>query len=240
MNLFLRPFFFCAAAAVAPVAFAADTTSATPATSVASSAASALAAFSNSDLAAGLKSGLGTALETAMGKLVQPGALKVSPPKALEKIEAASGSAGQADSMTSALNAAVAKVAPEAAELMRTTFKDVTITDAKAALLNAPAGGTQYLQKTMGATLRAKLLPLVKTAVTSSGMEDKAKSLLASAGPLASMAGGKSLSDIDGYVCDQVIAQGFKFMSKEEGAIRANPSLLTNPLAQKIFGLIKK
>ena len=236
MNLILRPFLFCAAVALAPVAFAADSTAAMPA----SSAASALAAFSSSDLAAGLKSGLGTALETALGKLVQPGELKVSPPSALAKIEAASGSAGQADSMTSALNAAVAKVAPQAAELMRTTFKDVTITDAKAALLKAPSGGSQYLQKTMGPALREKLLPVVKQAVASAGVEEKAKALLASAGSFASLAGGKSLADIDGYVCDQVINQSFKLLSKEEGVIRANPAVLENPLAQKIFSLIKK
>jgi len=80
----------------------------------------------------------------------------------------------------------------------------------------------------------------VKQAVTAAGVEEKANSLLASAGPLASLAGGKSLANIDGYVCDQVINQSFKLMSKEEGAIRANPSLLENPLARKIFSLIKK
>ncbi|HTJ77911.1 MAG TPA: DUF4197 family protein [Rariglobus sp.] len=234
MNLISRSFFFCAAMSMASAAFAADTTT------TAASAASALAAFSNSDLAAGLKSGLGTVLESTLGKLVQPDALKVSPPAALAKLETASGSAGQADSMTSALNAAVAKVAPQAAELMRTTFKDVKIEDAKAALLKAPAGGTQYLQKTMGPALREKLLPVVKQAVSSAGVEEKAKALLASAGPLASLAGGKSLADIDTYVCDQVINQSFKLMSKEEGAMRANPSILENPLAQKIFSLIKK
>ena len=236
MNLILRPFLFCAAAAIAPVAFAADTTATTPTTS----AASALAAFSNSDLAASLKDGLGSALETTLGKLVQPGALSVKPPSALAKLEAAAGSSGQADSMTSSLNAAVAKVAPQAAELMRTTFKDVKIEDAKAALLKAPAGGTQYLQKAMGPALREKLLPVVKQAVSAAGVEEKAKALLASAGPFASLAGGKSLADIDGYVCDQVINQSFKLMSVEEANIRANPSLLTNPLAQKVFSLIKK
>jgi hypothetical protein len=236
MNLSLRPFFFYVAAAMTPFAFAADTTATPPA----STAATALEAFSSSDLATGLKSGLGTMLETALAKMVQPGALKISAPKALAKIEAASAGAGQADGMTAALNAAVAKVAPQAAELMRTAFKDVTIADAKTALLKAPAGGTQYLQKTMGPALREKLMPLVKEAISSAGVEEKTKTLLATAGPLASLAGGKSLADINGYVCDQVISKGFQFMSKEEAVMRANPSLLKNPLAEKIFSLIKK
>ncbi len=234
MNPLIRSFLFGAVVLMAPVAYSAETS--VPA----SLPSSLLAGLSDADLSAGLKSGLGSALESAMSKLTQPGALKVSAPSALAKIETASGSAGQADSMTAALNAAVAKVAPQAAELMRTTFKDVKIADAKTALLNAPAGGTQYLKKTMGPALREKLLPLVKEAVTAAGVEDKAKNLLASAGSFASLAGGKSLADIDGYVCDQVINQSFKFMAKEEGAIRANPSLLTNPLAEKVFSLIKK
>lgn len=236
MNFFFRAFFFCVAATTTQVVFAVDTMAAPQA----SPAAVALETLSSSDLAAGLKSGLGTALETALTKMVQPGALKISAPKALAKIEAASAGGGQADGMSAALNAAVAKVAPKAAELMRTTFKDVKIADAKTALLNAPAGGTQYLQKTMGPVLREKLMPLVNEAVAAAGVEARAKALLATAGPLASFAGGKSLADINGYVCDQVISKSFQFMSKEESVLRANPTLLNNALAEKVFSLIKK
>ena len=61
MKSFLRPFLFCAAAAVAPVGFAADATATAP-------AAAALAAFSDAQLSDGLKSGLGTALNTAISR----------------------------------------------------------------------------------------------------------------------------------------------------------------------------
>lgn len=236
MSFSFRAFSFCVAAAMTPVVFAAYTMAAPQMSSMAS----ALESLSSSDLAAGLKSGLGTALEAALAKMVQPGALTISAPKALAKIEAASGNAVQADGMTVALNAAVAKVAPQAAELMRAAFKEVKIADAKTALLNAPAGGTQYLQKTMGPALREKLMPLVNEAVAAAGVEAKTKALLATVGPLASLAGGKSLADINGYVCDQVISKGFQFMSKEEAVIRANPSLLKNALSEKVFSLIRK
>ncbi len=233
MNPLIRSFLFGAVVLMAPIAYSADT----------SLPASLLAGVSDADLSAGLKSGLGSALESAMSKLTQPGALKVSPPPALAKIEAAAESAGQAGAtgdLSSSVSAAVAKIAPQAADLMKSAFKDVKITDAKAALLNAPGGGTQYFRKVMTPALHDKLLPLVKEAVASAGVTDKAKSLLASAGSLASLAGGKSLADIDTYVCDQVINKSFQLMAKEEAAIRANPSLLTNPLAEKVFSLIKK
>jgi len=233
MNTLLRSFLFGAVVLMVPVAYSANT--ALPA--------SLLAGVSDAELSAGLKSGLGSALESAMTKMTQPGALKVSPPPALAKIEAAAEGAGQAGAsggLSASVSAAVAKIAPQAADLMKSAFKDVNITDAKAALLSAPGGGTQYLRKAMTPALKEKLLPLVNAAVAAAGVEEKAKALIASAGPLASLAGNKSLADISPYVCEQVINQSFKFMAKEEAAIRANPSLLTNPLAEKVFSLIKK
>ncbi|HEY9250308.1 MAG TPA: DUF4197 family protein, partial [Rariglobus sp.] len=65
--------------------------------------------------------------------------------------------------------------------------------------------------------------------------------MLGEAGPFAALGGGKAAADLDGYVCDQVIAQSFALMAKQEAAVRANPALLTNsPLAQKVFALFKK
>jgi len=215
---------------IAPVALSAET----------SLVSSLLSGLSSSQMAEGLKSGLGSALEGALGKLTQPDALQVSPPSALAKLEAATGNAGAAGSLSSTLSAVAAKVAPQTADFLRDAFKDVKIEDAKAVLSGGADAGTQYLRKTMGPAVREKLLPVVKEAMASAGVADKAKSLLASAGPFAALAGGKSLSDIDGYVCDQVMDKSFQLMAKEEAAIRANPALLKNPLAEKVFSLIKK
>ena len=65
--------------------------------------------------------------------------------------------------------------------------------------------------------------------------------MLALAGPLAGFGGNKAVSDLDGYVCDQLLEQSFALIAKQETAVRANPALLTNnPLAQSVFSLFKK
>jgi hypothetical protein len=49
------------------------------------------------------------------------------------------------------------------------------------------------------------------------------------------------VNDLDGYLCDQVLAQSFALMAKQEAAVRANPALLKDsPLAQKVFAAFKK
>ncbi len=196
--------------------------------------------LSGVELSDGLKAGLGSALESALGKLIKPDGFKVSPPKVLATLEKNAGQSDDSGGLSASLSAAAAKIAPQAATLMRDVFKNVKIDDAKAVLTGGPGAGTAFLRKSMEAPLREKLLPLVKDATASAGVAAKAKELLAAAGPFAAMGGSKAAADIDGYLCDQVISKSFQLLGKEEASIRANPSLLSNPLAQKIFTLFKK
>ncbi|MBW8782134.1 MAG: DUF4197 domain-containing protein [Verrucomicrobia bacterium] len=233
MTSLVRALVLFVAVLAAPVAFPAEPAPAVPA---------APAGLSDSELAAGLKSALGSALENALGKLTQSGGLKLSPPPALAKIEAAVGKTNPAEAggVSSALSSVAAKLSPQMADLLRESFKNVKIEDAKAVLSGGPDAGTQFLRKAMGATLREKLLPLVKEATASAGVAAKAKDMLSAAGPLAALGGNKGIADLDGYVCDQVINKSFQLLAKEEAALRANPALLTQPLAQKAFALFKK
>ena len=231
MNSFIRPLVLCVAVMIFPVVSRAQ---------VSMPAVPAATGLSGVELSDGLKAGLGSALESGLGKLIKPDGLKVSPPKVLATLEKNAGQSDASGGLSAALSAAAAKIAPQAATLMRDVFKNVKIDDAKAVLAGGPGAGTAFLRKSMEAPLREKLLPLVKEATASSGVAAKAKELLAAAGPFAAMGGSKAAADIDGYLCDQVIGTSFQFLGKEEAAMRANPFLLKNPLAQKVFGLFEK
>ena len=201
----------------------------------------AASAFSPAQLTEGLKTGLGSIISQALSE----GKLTVAAPSALAKLQTALGKSGNGETATNfsdALSAAVKSLTPQVSGLMQSSASDLKVTDASSLLSGAPDAATQLLKKTAGPALREKLLPLVKQATASSGLAAKAKDMLALAGPLASFGGGsKAAADLDGYVCDQVIAQGFALVAKEEAAVRANPSLLTsNPLAQKVFAAFKK
>ncbi|MFA6961569.1 MAG: DUF4197 family protein [Opitutaceae bacterium] len=231
MKSLLRSALFGSAILIAPFALHAET-AATPAV--------APATFSTQQLTDGLKSGLGSIITQALGS----GDLTVKAPSALAKIQAAlskTDNAATATGFSDAFSSAVAKVSPQAGGLIQGALKDLNIADAKALLAGGPNAATTYLQKTAGASLRAKLLPLVKQATASSGLATKGQEMLALAGPLAGFGGSKAVSDLDGYICDQVLAQSFALIGKGEAAARANPALLKdNQLAQKVFALFKK
>jgi Protein of unknown function (DUF4197) len=196
--------------------------------------------FSAQQLTDGLKDGLAAMISQSLAS----GTLTVTPPPALAKIQAAVSKTGNATAgagFNEALAAAVAQVSPQVAGLMKGELGAVKAEDAQGVLAGGPDAATQFLQKTAGPKLREKLLPLVKQAMASSSTAAKAKEMIALGGPLAGFAGNKAVSDLDGYVCDQVLAQGFSLLAKQEAAVRANPALLTSsPLAQKVFAAFKK
>lgn len=211
-----------------------------PATAPTATPSAAAAALSPAQLTEGLRTGLGSIISQALSE----GNLSVAAPSALAKVQAALGKTGNAEtakSFSDALSAAVTALAPQVSGLMQSSATGLKIEDPKAVLAGSSDAATQLLKKSAGPALREKLLPLVKQATASSGLATKAKDMLALAGPFASLGGGKAVSDLDGYVCDQVIAQGFALMAKKEAEVRANPSLLTNnALAQKVFAAFKK
>ena len=196
--------------------------------------------FSAQQLADGLKAGLGSVITQALGS----GSLTVTPPPALAKIQAAlskTGNAATGAGFAEALSAAVTQVSPQVAGLLKGDLAAIKPEDAQGLLTGGPDAATKFLQQKIGPALKDKLLPLVKQATAGSNTAAKAKEMLAVAGPFAGLAGNKAVNDLDGYLCDQVIAQSFAMMAKQEAAVRANPALLKDsPLAQKVFAAFKK
>jgi hypothetical protein len=196
--------------------------------------------FSAQQLADGLRAGLGSVISQSLGS----GTLNVTPPPALAKIQAAlskTGNTATSAGFEEALKAAVAQLSPQVAGLLKSDLTAIKPDDAPGVLSGGPDAATKFLQQKYGPTLKEKLLPLVKQATATSSTVAKAKEMLAVAGPFAGLAGNKAVNDLDGYLCDQVLAQSFALMAKQEAAVRANPALLKDsPLAQKVFAAFKK
>jgi hypothetical protein len=215
-------------------------TAATPVAPAAAPVAPAPGGFSLQQLSEGLKAGLGSMISQSLGS----GTLTVTPPPALAKIQAAlskTGNAAAGAGFEEALKAAVAQVSPQVAGLLKSDLSAIKPEDAQGLLAGGPDAATKFLQQKIGPSLREKLLPLVKQATASSSTAAKAKEMLAAAGPLAGFGTNKVVNDLDAYLCDQVLAQSFALMAKQEAAVRANPALLKDsPLAQKVFAAFKK
>jgi hypothetical protein len=197
--------------------------------------------FSAQQLADGLRAGLGSVISQSLGS----GTLNVTPPPALAKIQAAlskTGNTATSAGFEEALKAAVAQLSPQVAGLLKSDLTAIKPDEAPAVLSGGPDAATKFLQQKYGPVLKEKLLPLVKQATAASNTAAKAKEMLAAAGPLlAGFAGNKAVTGLDDYLCDQVLAQSFALLAKQEAAVRANPALLKDsPLAQKVFAAFKK
>ena len=83
-------------------------------------------------------------------------------------------------------------------------------------------------------------MPLVAQAIATNGLAAKAKDLAAKAGPMAAMMGVPGTADLESYLYTQVLDTSFSYIAKGEAALRANPSLLRDATAAKVFALGKK
>lgn len=229
---------------VAQAAEPAKSTMASAADMAASGAAMLKAAgITPSQLLGGTKTGLGSILDLAADELAKPGAVQVGVPGSMSKLEGLAKKAGQSaaiDSFKSSLTAAAASVMPQTTAAMKGALAGLTIDDAMALTSGAPDSATKLLRKVSEPALRAKVMPLVAQAIAANGTAVKAKELAAKAGPMAAMMGVPSASDLEGYLFTQVMDTSFGYVAKGEAAVRANPGMLKDALAAKVFGMGKK
>ena len=187
----------------------------------------------------GLKSGLGTAVDMAGSELAKPGALQLSVPSSMAKMEAAAqklNQTGALDGFKASLNQAAMAVAPQATAAIKGAVGNLSLTDVTALSGGSPNAATMLLRKTAEPAIRTKLMPLVTQAIAANGTAAKAKDLAAKAGPLAAMMGVPGAADLESHVLAQLLDTSFVYLGKQEAALRANPASLKDALAKKVFG----
>lgn len=209
----------------------------------ASAAALRSAGLTSAQLLAGAKSGLGVLVDLAAAEMAKPGAMQVSAPSSMNKLEAAlkrMKQSGTFDSFKASLSQSAASVAPQTTALLKSAIGPLTADDAGALLSGAPDSATKLMRKSTEAALRTKLVPLVKEAIAANGTAAKAKDLVAKAGPMAAMMGVPSTADLENHVLTQVLDTSFGYLAKQEAALRANPAQLKDAMAAKVFAIGKK
>ncbi len=201
------------------------------------------AGLTSAQLLAGAKTGLGLLVDLAAAEMAKPGAVNVSAPSSMAKLETALKRVNQSaafDSFKSSLNQAAVSVAPQTTAVLKGAIGPLTLADAGTLLSGAPDSATKLLRKTAEANLRTKLMPLVSQAIAANGTAAKAKDLLAKAGPMAAMLGVPSTADLENHLLNQVLETSFGYLAKQEAAVRANPAAFKDALAAKVFSSAKK
>lgn len=223
--------FFLLAASFAPSLVAASDKAASPEALKA-------AGLTSAQLLAGAKTGLAALVDLTAAEMAKPGAVQVATPSSMSKLESAlkrMNQSGAFDSFKSSLNQAAVSVAPQTTAVLKSAIGPLTAADASSLLGGAPDSATKLLRKTAEANLRTKLAPLVAQAIAANGTAAKAKDLLAKAGPMAAMMGVPNVSELENHVLSQVLDTSFRYLAKQETAIRANPAALKDSLAAKVF-----
>jgi hypothetical protein len=190
--------------------------------------------------AAGLGSGLGDLLgrasDSSLDKLGQPGAFYADPAVriALPLIGKTTGGLGGAlmsvldkgqqlgltDNLVRKLNDAAGFAAREAKPIFRSAISRVSFTDVPG-IATQRDGASQYLRRSAGADLTAKLRPLVDRGLSSVGAL-KELDRVSTASSLLRTAG-LTRDRIGASVTDQALNGIFAYIGAEEGRLRDNP-----------------
>ncbi len=201
-----------------------------------------LAGISRNDQVSGLRLALTQGAQSAVGKLgVADGffgnpEVRIPLPGKLKKAESALrmlGYGSQVDSLVQSMNRAAEAAVPEARVLLVDSIRQMSVTDAAAILTGGSDSATQYFRRTASAKLTEQFLPIVRRSTSQLNVAQRYNELggkLAQAGLL-----GQEESTIEGYVTQKALDGLFLMISKEEAAIRQNPSGQSSRLLQRVF-----
>lgn len=200
--------------------------------------------LSNGDIVAGLKQalkkGAGYAVNSlgkADGFLGNP-EVKIPMPENLQRVESLlrqTGNDKYADEFVTTMNRAAESAVPLTLSVIKKSVTNMTIDDANRILQGPDDAATQYLKKTGGSTLSAKIAPIVKDATAKSGVTSTYKNMIGKLG-----VAGNYLNlgdyDIDSYITEKTMSGLFTMIAEEEKKIRDNPAARTTEILKKVFG----
>ena len=219
------------------------------------------------EIAGGLKEALGKGVERAVRSLGSvDGYLKnvrarIPLPKQLDTVKQGLKLVGQeklADDFEVSMNRAAESAVREAAPVFGQAIAAMRFEDAKTLLNGGDTAATEYLRRTAGDELAARMRPLVQEATDGAGVTGYYKKMVAAgkdyAGDLgggldAGLGGwiGKLGSvfdagdlDLDQYVTDRAMEGLYAMLAEQEKQIRDNPGEWTTDVLQKVFGSLSE
>lgn len=170
-----------------------------------------------------LKTMLADASDRALDRLSQPGAfssdqaIRIALPGMgggnMGKLMDLVGKTGLAGNLDAQLNRAAEQAAAQAKPIFRSAIDRITFKDALT-MVRGSTGATDYLRQNTQSQIQAQLLPLVQSALKSSGVLSNTQALSAV---------GMGEDRLVQYVADKTSDGIFQYVGQEEAKARANP-----------------
>ncbi|WP_437881124.1 DUF4197 domain-containing protein [Pseudomonas sp. LRF_L74] len=204
-----------------------------------------LSDLSQTDASSGLKDALTQGAQIAVQQLGKPGGfsnnqqVRIKLPGKLGKAAKTMkmmGMGDQVDQLETGMNKAAEAAVPQAQAILVDAVKKMTVSDAKGILSGGKDSATQYLNTSSREQIRAKFLPIVKSATDQIGLAQQYNSLAGKASAFGAL-DAKS-STVEGYVTEKALDGLFKMIADQEASIRDNPTAAATSIAKKVFGAL--
>jgi hypothetical protein len=147
----------------------------------------------------------------------------------LEKV----GMGGLFDDLELRLNRAAEIATPRAKQLFWQAITDMTLDDARAILSGQDDAATRYFERQMSAGLTKAMRPLVEQSLDEVGAIKAFNKVMTTYRSLPFAPAVKA--DISGYVVDRGKQGIFRYLAREEAAIRHDPIKRTTALLRRVF-----
>ena len=203
--------------------------------------------ITNQEATAGLKDGLMQSASKAVGQLGATGGfldnakVRIPLPDSIRRVESGlrlMGMGKQADDLVVSMNRAAEMAVKEAAPVLTSAVKRMSVQDAKAILTGGDTAVTDYFRRTTSAELTQKFMPIVKRATANVQLAEQYNRLAGQASSLGLVS--KDDADINAYVTRKALDGLFVVIGEQEKAIRQDPVGAATGMASKVFGAIGK
>ena len=201
------------------------------------------------EIVAGLRAALDKGVDHAVAELGHDGGffrnveLRIPVPEALQAVERGLRAVGQGplvDEFQLAINRAAEKAVPEAASILVSSIRQLTLRDAEQILRGHDTAATDFFRRTSHTNLYERFLPIVQDATARAGVTAAYKRMTAN--PLAAVAAqavlGRETVDLDAYVTTRALDGLFLKIAEQEKLIRENPAERTTEILRRVFGAV--
>lgn len=202
--------------------------------------------LSNTEVTRGLKEALIQGADKAVAQLgkvdgfLENPKVRIPLPEHLQRAEKTMrflGMGKQADELVLRMNRAAEAAVPHAKELLISSVKQMSITDAKTILTGSEDAATQYFRKTTSAPLAEKFLPIVKEAMKDVSLAQQYNEV-ARLGQRYGLVK-KEQGSLEDYITQKTLDGVYLMMAEEEKKIRKDPVKAGSEWVRKVFGAIK-
>ncbi len=203
--------------------------------------------LSESEVAKGLKEALAQGAETAIASLGRTDGylgntlVRIAIPQELDTLAQAARAVGgdaYVDEFITTMNRAAEQAVPEAAEIFANAIRQMSIEDAKQILAGPDDAATRYFRRVTEPELIGRFRPIVVNATENAGVTAAYKRMVRKVGPMLTMLGQPSGTDLDGYVTNKAMDGLFTLIAQQEKRIRENPAARTTDLLKRVFGSV--